>query len=61
MREGAGNGRGPEIIDALRYLHDLEDDGPELAPELVEESQRQIEEDAVRDIEGEKERIDTSD
>lgn len=61
LREGAGNGRGPEIIDALRYLHDLEDDGPELAPELVEESQRQIEEDAVRDIEGEKERIDTSD
>jgi hypothetical protein len=38
-------------------LHDLEDDGPELAPELVEESQRQLEE----DIEGEKERIDTSD
>ena len=46
LREGAGNGRGAEFIDAVRYLHDLEDAGPELA----EESQQELEGDAPKDV-----------
>ena len=57
LREGAGNGRGAEFIDAIRYLHDLKDAGPELA----EESQQVLKGDTLEDDEGEREGIDNGD
>lgn len=40
LKEGAANGRGGEFVDAVRYLHDLGEAGPEIAEEAtgVEES-----------------------
>lgn len=57
LREGAGNGRAEEFIDAVRYLHDLEDAGPELA----EESKQVLEGNALKDGEVEQEWTDTGD
>jgi hypothetical protein len=57
LREGAGNGRGAEFIDAIRYLHDLKDAGPELA----EESQQVLKGDTLEDDEGEREGTDNGD
>ena len=57
LREGAGNGRGAEFIDAVRYLHALEDAGLELA----EESQQELEGDPPTDVDVKQERTDTSD